>query len=145
MTVLSLTAAQQAAVAVALTLTPSLTNTNNGSVAWSYDVSDNNFDFIAVGETLVLNYTVIVDDGHGGVVSVPLTVTVGVNGTNDAPSIDVIAQQDLIEQTNISRPRRHHPVTFTDVDLTDVGHTAAGDPGGRKRRDHGALCWTRPP
>ncbi len=97
---LDLDAAQLAAVAVALTLTPSPGNGHNGSVAWSYDVPDNVFDFIAVGETLVLNYTAIVDDRHGGVVSIPLSVTVGVDGTNDVPTINVIVQQDLIEQTN---------------------------------------------
>ena len=44
-----------------------------------------NFDFVAAGETLVLTYMAIVDDGHGGVVSVPLNVTVTVHGTNDMP------------------------------------------------------------
>ena len=84
---LTLTSAQEAALAAALTLTPAATNTHNGSVAWSYDVADSNFDFIAAGETLVLTYTAIVDDHHGGVVSVPLTLTISVHGTNDIPTI----------------------------------------------------------
>jgi VCBS repeat-containing protein len=121
---LILTADQLTAVGVALTLDPSLTNSNNGSVAWSYDVPDSSFDFLADGETLVLNYTVTVDDGHGGVITVPLTVTVGVDGTNDAPSINVIAQQDLTERTDTNALNATIPVTFTDVDLSDVGHTA---------------------
>ncbi|KAF0188036.1 MAG: hypothetical protein FD165_2868, partial [Gammaproteobacteria bacterium] len=54
---LTLTTAQQNALAAVLTLTPTASNTNNGTVAWSYDVADANFDFIAAGETLVLNYT----------------------------------------------------------------------------------------
>ena len=84
---LTLTPAQQSAIAAALTLTPSPDNTHNGSVAWSYDVADRDFDFIAAGETLVLTYTAIVDDHHGGVVTTPLTVTVTVTGTNDIPTI----------------------------------------------------------
>ena len=121
-TPLTLTPAQQTALAIALTLTPSQANANNGSVTWSYDLADNQFDFLAVGETLVLTYTATVNDGHGGVVSTPITVTV--TGTNDAPAITAIAQSDLDEQTGISPLTATIAVTFTDVDLTDIGHTA---------------------
>ena len=61
------------------------TNANNGSVTWSYDLPDNSFDFLAAGETLTLTYTATVNDGHGGIVSTPITVTI--TGTNDAPDI----------------------------------------------------------
>ena len=60
---------------------------------------------------------------HGGVVSTPITVTI--SGTNDAPAIAAIAQQNLDEQTDTSTLTATIPVTFTDVDLRDVGHTAA--------------------
>ncbi|MDP1585834.1 MAG: VCBS domain-containing protein [Bradyrhizobium sp.] len=121
-TPLTLTPAQLNALAIALTLDPSPTNANNGSVTWSYDLADNQFDFLAGGETLVLTYTATVNDGHGGVVTTPITVTV--TGTNDAPAITAIAQSDLDEQTDTSALTATIPVTFTDVDLTDVGHTA---------------------
>ncbi len=91
-------------------------------MTWSYDLADAQFDFLAVGETLVLTYTATVNDGHGGVVSAPITVTV--TGTNDAPAITTIAQQDLDEQTDTNALTATIAVTFTDVDLTDVGHTA---------------------
>ncbi len=120
---LTLTTAQQNALAAALTLTPAASNTNNGSVAWSYDVADANFDFIAAGETLVLNYTAIVDDGHGGVVSVPLTLTVTVHGTNDIPTITATSGGfvELVGATGNTTPPDHAggTITFTDVDLTD--------------------------
>ena len=48
-------------------------NTHNGSATWTYSVADSKFDFIAKGETLTLNYVAQVDDGHGGVVSTPIT------------------------------------------------------------------------
>jgi hypothetical protein len=63
-----------------------------------------------------------VSDGHGGIVTTPITVTI--DGTDDAPAIDAIAQRDLAEQTDTSDLTATIPVTFTDVDLTDVGHTA---------------------
>ena len=92
-------------------------------MTWSYDLPDNSFDFLAAGEILTLTYTATVDDHHGGVVSTPITVTV--TGTNDAPAITAIAQRDLDEQTDTSTLTATIPVTFTDVDLSDVGHTAA--------------------
>ena len=120
---LTLTPAQQAALAATLTLTPAASNTNNGSVVWSYDVADANFDFIAAGETLVLTYMAIVDDHHGGVVSVPLTLTVTVNGTNDIPTITATSDGfiELVGTTGNTTPPDHAggTITFTDVDLTD--------------------------
>src|SRR5437016_1334831 len=75
----SLTPEQLAAihsVETALTLTPAATNAHDGTVTWSYDVADSAFDFVADGETLTLIYTATVDDGHGGVVSTPITVSI---------------------------------------------------------------------
>ena len=82
---LSLTAQQQGGLGVALKLTPAGDNTNTGSVSWSYDVADNQFDFLAAGETLTLTYTATVNDHHGGLVTKPVTVTI--TGTNDAPTL----------------------------------------------------------
>ena len=67
-------------------------NTHNGSATWTYSIADQAFDFIAKGETLILDYVAQVDDGHGGVVSTPITVSingadVSVIGTNDVPTI----------------------------------------------------------
>ena len=85
---LTLNAQQQAdivAVEVPLTVTQTPGNTNNGSATWTYSLADSNFDFLAAGEMLTLTYTATVDDGHGGVVTQPFTVTI--TGTNDAPAI----------------------------------------------------------
>ena len=81
----SLTAQQQHDLGVSLTLTPAGGNTNNGSVSWSYDVADSQFDFLANNETLTLTYTATVDDHHGGVVTKPVTVTI--TGSNDTPTL----------------------------------------------------------
>src|SRR5581483_372049 len=84
-TSLSLTAPQQAAILNPLVLTPSPGNTNDGSATWAYSVADKALDFLAQDETLTLTYTATVNDGNGGIVTQPVTVTI--HGTNDAPII----------------------------------------------------------
>jgi VCBS repeat-containing protein len=77
-TVLTLSAAQQAALAAASTLTlveTDSTHSGTGSVAWTYTVTDASLDFLSAGETLTATYNVTVDDGHGGTVVEPVTVT----------------------------------------------------------------------
>ena len=91
----TLTPAQLAAilaVEVPLSVVQAAGNTHNGSATWTYSIEDSKFDFIAKGETLTLNYVAQVDDGHGGVVSTPITVSIQgadvvVVGTNDVPTI----------------------------------------------------------
>ena len=93
-----------------------------GSVDLSFSAASTAFDYLAKGEVLTLTYTVSIDDGDGGVT--PQTFVVTVTGTDDAPVIADIAQQNLTEQTDTSPLTATIPVTFTDVDLTDVGHAA---------------------
>ena len=84
----TLTAAQQAAIAaieVSLSLTASPSNANDGSIAWSYDVPDNDLAFLADGETLTLTYLASVDDGHGGTANTPVTVTI--IGSSNVPHL----------------------------------------------------------
>ena len=123
---LSLTALQQAdvaAVAVPLTVTQTAGNAHDGFAHWTYRVADGAFDFLAAGEILTLTYTATVDDGHGGVVTLPFTVTI--TGTNDTPVITSGPQTgaitELADILNASTPdQATGAVTFTDVDLTDT-------------------------
>jgi VCBS repeat-containing protein len=64
------------AVEIPLAITQAAENTNYGSAAWAYSVSDQAFDFLAPGNTLILNYAAQVDDGHGGVVTQQFAVTI---------------------------------------------------------------------
>jgi VCBS repeat-containing protein len=50
---------------------------------WNFASNPTTFDYLAAGECLILTYTVKGDDGHGGVTT--QTVTVKIDGTNDAP------------------------------------------------------------
>jgi VCBS repeat-containing protein len=56
----------------------------SGTVAWHYSVSNSDIQFLSQGQTLVQTYTVLVTDDHGG--STPQTVTIAIDGTNDAPT-----------------------------------------------------------
>ena len=52
-------------------------------------------------------------------------MVVNITGTNDDPVIGLIAQTNLDEQTDSSDLTASIAVTFTDADLTDVGHSVA--------------------
>src|SRR5258705_3944065 len=107
-------------------LTPGVATKASGSAAGSVDLGFSAaatvFDYLAKDQVVTLTYTLTINDGDGGVTTKDFVVTV--KGTNDAPVIDAIAQKDLTEQTDTDDLTATIPVTFTDVDLTDVGHTA---------------------
>ena len=121
-TSLQLTPQQASDLEVALTLTPDA-NTNDGSATWSYDVTDSKFDFLAEGETLTLTYTATVDDGHGGIVTTPIAVTV--TGTNDTPVINaattvasgIVSEGDPSHGADMTATGT---ITYTDADTTDT-------------------------
>ena len=131
----TLTPAQLAAilaVQVPLSVVQAAGNTHNGSATWTYSIADSAFDFIADDETLTLNYIATVDDGHGGVISTPITVSIHgadvvVVGTNDVPTI-ATTSGGFAEFSNINQPNptgstalhtAFGTISFTDVDLTD--------------------------
>ncbi|MBB4398094.1 VCBS domain-containing protein [Bradyrhizobium sp. ERR14] len=120
-----------AAVEVPLTVVQGAGNSNNGSATWTYSVPDHLFDFLAKGEKLTLNYVVQVDDGHGGVVSTPVTVSidgadVNVEGTNDVPTIveDLTTPTGAVTEDTAATLAANGTITFNDPDLTDT-HTAS--------------------
>ncbi|MBR0842863.1 VCBS domain-containing protein [Bradyrhizobium liaoningense] len=130
----TLTPEQRAAIAaveVPLTVVQGAGNGNNGSATWTYSVPDHLFDFLAEGETLTLNYVVQVDDGHGGVVSTPITVSingadVNVEGTNDLPTIveDSTTPTGAVQEDTAATLLAGGTIAFNDPDLTDT-HTAS--------------------
>src|SRR6185295_6680203 len=120
-----------------------------GSQSWSFSAPDSYFDYLADGQSVTLTYTVEVDDHHGGVTSQDIVVTV--NGSNDAPEIADIAQQNLTEQADTAPLTATIPVTFTDRDLSDVGHSAeitgvekSGDAAGLALDDAALIALVTP-
>ncbi|WP_280114142.1 tandem-95 repeat protein [Hoeflea sp. BAL378] len=66
-----------------LTLTPNTSNGGLQTLAYSWDPSASNLDFLAAGQTLTVSYAISVSDGRANSAVQPLTFTI--TGTNDAP------------------------------------------------------------
>ena len=104
----------------------STTKTNgssSGSVALNFSAASTVFDYLAASETVTITYTLEVDDGDGGVSTE--TFDIVVTGTNDVPVITAGASETVAETVDTSDIETSVTVNFTDVDLNDVGHTAA--------------------
>ncbi|WP_279875420.1 VCBS domain-containing protein, partial [Cobetia sp. 3AK] len=84
---------------------------NDGTLSWTFDsssVAGEAFDHLAVGESLVLDYTVVVTDSQG--VTAEQVVSITINGTNDAPVIAIEGDDSAAES-----------LTETDDTLTTAG------------------------
>jgi VCBS repeat-containing protein len=82
----------------------------------------NAFNYLALGETTDVIITYAIADSSGAVTST--TVTVTLNGINQAPEVDPVAPTSLDEQTDTDPLQTTVTVTFSDVDLNNVGHQA---------------------
>ena len=80
----------------------------------SLQIDPSQYDYLAIGEKVVLNYSYDVNDGKGGVVSANASVTI--EGRNDAPVVTdtsvTVAEESVGTPLNIAAP--------TDVDSSDV-------------------------
>ncbi len=114
------------ALSVPSTVLAATTQTFN----WDFSLENSLVQYLAVGETVTATYTIKVTDNSGVIAnntSALQTVTVIITGTNDVPVIDAIAATSLNEQTDTSALTLASPihVSFSDVDLGDVGHAAS--------------------
>ena len=108
------------------TINNNTTSDGTGQIDWEFSIADGDIDDLAVGQTLTQTYTVTIDDGNGGTVEQPVTITI--TGTNDAPTIaaatDVtgavteIADGATGENSNTLTDTGSF--TIADVDLNDV-------------------------
>ena len=112
------------------TLQNALKATLNGtSVAINFNLPDKDVDFLALGETLQLTYSVTVHNAGGDAVE-PVIVTI--TGTNDLPVISIgqgnSAAASITERANLTGQPTADTASgtlhFVDVDLTDT-HTVA--------------------
>ncbi len=99
----------------------SLTQVNG---AWTYTLNNAaaNVQALAQGQIVTDTFTVIASDG---LLADTQVVTLTITGTNDAPVIGVITPVTLNEQSNTADLTTSINVSFTDVDLTDIGHNAS--------------------
>jgi VCBS repeat-containing protein len=110
-------------------MTSQITSDSSGSgkLKWSFSDADDDFDFLAKNQTLVLTYDIKVSDNHGG--SAIQTVKITITGTDDKPVINMTSVATVTEQANhtlsLTPDVAHVTLNFTDDDLTNTGHTAS--------------------
>ena len=128
-----------------------LTNSTDGATGsqeWTFSAAGESFDYLGDGQSVTLTYTVEVDDGHGGVATRDVTITI--TGTNDAPVItsnggDATASVSVAENTtavttvqasDVDSPTRTYSIV---TGLPDDGAKFTIDP------DTGALSFITAP
>lgn len=96
---------------------------------WEFESTATSFDYLSLGETLVITYDLIVNDNNGAGVAESATtvqqIVITINGTNDEPVIDPVgnfAVDESMDGTPIVVEIGE--ITFDDVDLNNTGHTA---------------------
>ena len=101
------------------------TGVNAGQVAWTFNATVAELQFLAAGETRVQQYTVTVDDGNGGTVDQIVNVTI--TGTNDVPTITNAASSGIVVEDGAAAVSG--VIAFADVDLRDA-HTITSSANG---------------
>ncbi|MEA2939787.1 MAG: hypothetical protein QOD09_316, partial [Bradyrhizobium sp.] len=106
-----------------------------GSLAWHYSVDNADIQFLAQGQTLVQTYSVTVTDDHGA--STLQTVTIAIDGTNDAPTAvnDTVITDAGPNGTVIIAPwalgaNDTDPDTTDHVSANSIGTSTGGSAGG---------------
>ena len=107
------------------TLGNDATNGTTGTVNWTYSVDDSAIPAsLAVGQTETVTYLVDVSDGHGGVATQAVNITL--TGINDAPVI-TSGPQSAQAPSSAGVAAGAGQLTFSDPDLTDT-HTVSVEP-----------------
>ncbi|HYC98185.1 VCBS domain-containing protein [Brevundimonas sp.] len=100
-------------------VTDDSTGDGAGSVEWTFSIDDAAIQYLAAGETLTQTYTVSVSDGHGGMVSQPVTVTI--TGTNDTPVITAADATGGVSETNpVTAPGAASTPVVSEVEGNDT-------------------------
>ncbi|WP_085899332.1 VCBS domain-containing protein [Kiloniella majae] len=91
-------------------------------VEWLFEVADADLDFLAEGQTISQRYTVVIDDGNGGVATEQ--VTINLTGSNDGPIITSATEQGEVIELDAGQDdeilRSEGLIIFEDVDLIDT-------------------------
>ncbi|QXH59761.1 VCBS domain-containing protein [Pseudomonas azerbaijanorientalis] len=96
-------------------------NAANGSVQWTYNLSNGAAQYLAQGQTVTETYLVTISDGHGSTVTQNVTITI--TGTNDGPTVTA-AEIESGAVTEDGTTVTSGSFAFGDVDLADDAHVA---------------------
>ncbi len=110
------------ATALSSALSLNQSGTNDGTIVWNFNLSNNLTQYLAAGETVTAVYTITVTDDSGTANNTATRdVTVVITGTNDAPTITVVDVNGAVtEDTSTPNLTDSGSVTFAEVDDTDV-------------------------
>lgn len=95
-------------------------SSNTGTVNWTFDSGSQAFDYLAVGEQLVLTYTVTIEDDNGAPTTQDVVITI--EGTNDTPIVteEVVVAETLAEtDEGLSVTGSFNLANVLDADTTD--------------------------
>jgi VCBS repeat-containing protein len=90
---------------------------NSDTLSWTFDSGVEAFNYLAIGETLILQYTATATDDDGTPLLDTETVTITITGTNDAP-VAVDASAGTLENTILNG----NVPSASDVDGTIVSY-----------------------
>ena len=133
----TLTPTEISALESAFVLTQS-GNANNGTLDWTYQITDSALDFLGAGETATVTAAITLDDHQG--ITDTATVTVTVGGSNDAPvlaadtsgangtGLHAIAELAAKTGDTTDIDSAAGSLSFTDVDLTDTHKVTESGP-----------------
>jgi VCBS repeat-containing protein len=132
-----------AALLAMLTSTPNvLDNTElTDQLTWAFNSGSEHFNYLAVGQSLVLTYTITVTDSQAATDTQTIVLTI--NGTNDAPVISIESGDSANQSLAINglALQTSGTLSVTDLDRTDIvtaavtGFTKLGDTLGLTRDD----------
>jgi len=105
-----------------LSLTGNVIDNENtaGQLSWSFEAPLGTFDYLAVGESVELTYTITVVDSHGSSNTQEVVITVG--GTNEAPVISIEEGDSataILDETD-GMLSASGTLTVSDLNLTDT-------------------------
>ncbi|MCF6777936.1 DUF4347 domain-containing protein, partial [Thiotrichales bacterium 19X7-9] len=95
-------------------------STTQAPFTWNFDSNGEAFDYLALGESLVLTYTITATDSQSATDTQDVVITI--NGSNDDPVISIEAGDsaaDILTETD-SGLTSSDTLTVTDLDLTDT-------------------------
>jgi VCBS repeat-containing protein len=107
-----------------MTLTPAVggdvvsTTGTTGVVGWEFTGAASQFEYLGETENLVLTYTVVLEDGNGGVITEDIVVTI--DGSNDAPVVSGTSNVVTSSETEDTDLVANGVFEVFDADTTDT-------------------------